>query len=238
MRGAARVGRPAPLRSDREHAGADQVGELRALPGVEHRVDLPQRLDHRVAQAFCALDAQVAAFLGPGFVELLEAQPVGERGHRAAIVHRRLGAFGLQLVEDLRQLRDLLLVEVELVGEEPQRPPDAEGAASAEVVTAVSPRSGLPAFTLACARAFAAAVPAARVLPPPHHAWVHASSNSPRLFAPGGDSQRGRNASRYPCKLTPGAAVSITRRVADYCSENARRKKCDCTPVASPVTVM
>src|SRR5207253_5161127 len=97
-------------------------------------------------------------------------------GHGAAIVHRGLGALGLELVEDLRQLLDLLLLEIQLVGEKPQRPAHAESAASAEVVTAAMPpasclpRAGLTAFVRS--RTFAAAVPP-RVLPPPEHAWIH-----------------------------------------------------------------
>ena len=104
----------------------------------------------------------------PGF---LAVNPMGKV---PAIVHRGLGALGLQLVEDLGELGDLLFAQVQLVGEEPERPADPESA-GAEVLSRAAPRTRLPARSaFTCVRAFAvsAAVPA-RVLPPPHHAWVH-----------------------------------------------------------------
>ena len=51
---------------------------------------------------------------------------VGEGRHRAPAIDLGLGALGLELVQDARQLADLPLVELELVGQEPERPPDAE----------------------------------------------------------------------------------------------------------------
>ena len=71
----------------------------------------------------------------PCLVERLAADGVGERGGGAAPVDLRLRALGLQLVEDARQLADLLLVELELVGEEAQRPPHAERAATLVTMT-------------------------------------------------------------------------------------------------------
>src|SRR5207302_9720196 len=108
----------------------------------------------------------------PRLVERVEPESVGERGHRAPVVHGRLGTLGLQLVEDLRQLRDLLFAQVQLVREEPERPADAERAAAEVIPGTAAPRTCLPT-AFAGVRAFAAAALPARVLPPPHHAWVH-----------------------------------------------------------------
>src|SRR5205814_7207083 len=55
---------------------------------------------------------------------------VRERRERAAMVHRGLRAFRLDLVENLRELADLRLFELQLVGEESQRPANSESAAS------------------------------------------------------------------------------------------------------------
>src|SRR6267378_2619007 len=63
---------------DAEGAGADQVGELGALLGVEHRVHAGQRLEHGVAQALRALHPQGSGVGGLEGVELVEAQGVGK----------------------------------------------------------------------------------------------------------------------------------------------------------------
>ncbi len=194
-----------------------KIGELGALRGVQHAVDPSQRLDHRVAQALGALHPQIAAFLRARLVELLEAQRVRERGHRAAVVHRGLGALRLQLVEDLGELRHLLFAEVQLVGEKAQRPAHAESAAAELVACAAAPRTGLPARGIACVRAFAAAVLPARLLPPPHHAWVHFFSSSPGRFAPGRGLQGvGTMPHAARAKLTPAPRKSTPR-----CGERA-----------------
>src|SRR5262249_49574456 len=44
---------------DAQRAGADQVGELGALLGIQHRVYARQRLEHRVAEPLRALHAQL-----------------------------------------------------------------------------------------------------------------------------------------------------------------------------------
>src|SRR5262249_19193118 len=120
----------------------------------------------------------------------------------AAVVDGRLGTLGLQLVEDLRQLLDLRLVEVQAVGEKPQRAPDAEGAAAAEIIAvaaveAASSTGGAPAGV-------GSASAAARVLPPMQHSWVHDVPLSPRQCAPGGCSKR--------VGTTPHATEKLTRR--------------------------
>ena len=72
------------------------------------------------------------ALAGLGDVERLAPDGVGEFRQGAAVVDLGLGPLGLELVEDPHQLGDLLLVQVELVGEEAERPPDAESATALE----------------------------------------------------------------------------------------------------------
>src|SRR5207249_385051 len=144
---------------------------------------------HRLAEPLRALDAQRSGVRRLHGVELLEAERIREARDDAAVVDGRLGALGLQLVEDLRQLLDLRLVEVQAVREKPQRAPDAEGAAAAEIVAVptveaeASPRGTLAGVGSATATA-------ARVLPPMQHSWVHDVPLSPRQCAPGGCCKR------------------------------------------------
>src|SRR5207237_5442032 len=99
---------------------------------------------------------------------------------------------GLELVQDLRQLGDLVLAEIQLEGEEPERPAHAEGAASAaELAAAAEPElEPVPFRTFAARTRTARSVPAGAGLPqPPHHAWVHRFSSSPgQLRLPAGSS--------------------------------------------------
>src|SRR5262249_2331354 len=120
----------------------------------------------------------------------LAADGVGERGGGAAAVDLRLRALGLQLAENARELADLLLVEIELVGEKAQWPPHAEGAgpelvvlrgrvdlapamaARAPITRAVSARTALGKGVTT------AAAPVG--LPPVQHTWMHHRSSSRR----------------------------------------------------------
>src|SRR5262249_59337845 len=112
----------------------DQVRQAQALLGVEHRVDLPQRLEHRVAEPLGALESQVPALGCLGVVERLTGDRVGERREGAAAVHFGLSPLDLQVVEDAGEFGNLALIEVELVGQESERPADAESAAAERVV--------------------------------------------------------------------------------------------------------
>src|SRR5712672_3044689 len=122
-------------------------------------MDPDERLDHRVPEPFGAHDAQVPAFASLGLVERLQPDGIGERRDGAPIVHRGLSALRLQLVEDLRELSDLLLAEVQLVGQEPERPPDSECAGAEVIAASAVPRPCLPTAAFARARALATAVP-------------------------------------------------------------------------------
>src|SRR5204862_3607465 len=95
---------------------------------AEHAVDLLECTGDRVAQPLGALHAQSAAFARLASVEGLAGHGVGEGGHRAPPVHLGLCALGLELVQDAGQLGHLLVVELELVGQEAERAADAEAA--------------------------------------------------------------------------------------------------------------
>src|SRR5579863_2496962 len=124
---------PAPRsdsKLDEQRACADQVGETLSLLGIEQRVDAAEGLGHGVAQALGRRDAQSASLLGTRLVERVLAERVRERRHRSPPVDLALGALDLELVEDAGKLGDLTLVELQLVGQEPQRTPDSERTAS------------------------------------------------------------------------------------------------------------
>jgi hypothetical protein len=55
------------------------------------------------------------------------------------VIDRPLGPLRLEIVEDARELGDLFVAEIELVGEEAQRPANAERAASEVAVVASVP---------------------------------------------------------------------------------------------------
>jgi hypothetical protein len=84
-----------------------------------------------------AVHAELAGVAGALLVEGLGPTASGEGGQRAPVIHLGLGALHLQLVEDLGELAHLALVELELVGQEAQRPAHAEATALAlEALTA------------------------------------------------------------------------------------------------------
>lgn len=110
----------------REDAGAHEIREALALILVEDAVDLAERLHHRFAESPCALHALIAALVRALFTEGRALDRVCEGRDRAALIDLCLGALGLQLVEDLRELPGLLFRELELVREKAERTADAE----------------------------------------------------------------------------------------------------------------
>src|SRR5208283_3704215 len=88
------------IASDRQNTGTDQVREPLPLFRAQERVDLLQGMNQRVAN-----------FRG---------------APNAAFVHLGLCPLRLELVQDSGQFGDLLLVQIELVGEESERPSDAK----------------------------------------------------------------------------------------------------------------
>src|SRR5688572_564297 len=127
-------GRHAPLlpgsrvTSERQGSRTNQVGQPRALLGIEQRVHARERPQYRVAQALRALQPEGCPVRGRGLVEALALDGVGEGGDRAAVVDRRLRALGLEVVQDVSQLAHLSFIELQAIGEKAQRSPDAEGA--------------------------------------------------------------------------------------------------------------
>jgi hypothetical protein len=125
----------------REHARTDQVREARALFRVEKRVDFSERLRHRLPQIFRALHAVFSGSLGFALVEGFFGDCVGETGDGAAIIDLRLRALRLQLVQDRGELGHLLIAEIELVRQKPQRPANAEPATSAVITSETTAES-------------------------------------------------------------------------------------------------
>src|SRR5438876_6507519 len=121
-----------PIRSEYHRARPDEERELRALLRAEYPVQPVERAHRRLAHALRALDPRPSRLGRPGGVEAVLGERVGERRRHAPVVDRRLGALGLQLVQDARHLARLRLVEPELEGEEAQRPPYAEGGGAEE----------------------------------------------------------------------------------------------------------
>jgi len=126
---------------DGDRPGANQVGEALALLAVEYGVDAAERANHGVAEAFRGFDAQVSGLRRLGAVERVLAECVGEGARGTAVVHRRLGAFRLQVIEDLCELGDLRLLQLELPCEEAKGPAYPEGA-TAEVVVVTAMTAG------------------------------------------------------------------------------------------------
>src|SRR6266403_1924323 len=121
-----------PIRSEYHRARADEERELRALLGAEHPVQPVERAHGRLPHALRALDPRPSRLGGPGRVEAVLGEQVGERRRHPPVVDRSLRALGLELVQDARQLARLRLLEAELEGEEAQRPSHAEGGAAEE----------------------------------------------------------------------------------------------------------
>src|SRR5262249_31512924 len=168
--------------SDLQRARADKVREPRPLIGIEQRVQIGERLQYRVAQPLGAAHPHRGRVAGGLRVEGRARDGVGEPGHGASGIDLGLRALGLERVQDAGKLGDLVLVEVELVGEEAERAPDAEGAGAELAEVARRGVSFAPAVGVAVAAppAAAAAGMAAPVVvtavvgaPPMHHPWVH-----------------------------------------------------------------
>jgi hypothetical protein len=191
---------------DLQRSGADQVGEPLALLRLEQRVQPSEGLGDGVSQVLGRGDADGAATARALGVEPLAADRVGERRGRAPAIHLCLRALGFQVVENASELSDLTLVEAELVGEKPQRTPDAERAGTEIAVVRRGHVSVMPtpvtATTegLTCKRAVlgmcATTVTGVTQTPPVHHSWIHRSSSRGGDSLPTGFFVRGHHASR------------------------------------------
>ncbi len=154
---------------ERDGSRADQVRERPALLGLEQRVQALERLERRVAHPLGALNAQRRSLTRATRVELIRRNGIGERREPLRAIDLALRALGLQLCEDLRHFGELLVVELELPGEEAQRTPHGSGAergVSARLHPSMASRRRSPAG------------PSIRRLatgePPPAHGGVHA----------------------------------------------------------------
>src|SRR5205814_1206140 len=122
-------------------------------------------------------------------IERLPLDRLGKGGEGTAVVHRGLSALGLELVQDLCELRDLGLVQAQPERQEPERSPDSEGSAAERGLDSLALAVGWGCLaandvSAACVRATVGSVTS--VLPPMHHRWSHRVLLSPGRFAPGG----------------------------------------------------
>src|SRR5262249_40054088 len=101
----------------RQRPGTDKVGEPFALFRPEQGVNGVEGGKQSSAQLGGALDAALAGSAGLVGIEALPRDGIGKLGPRPAVVHFCLGPFNLEFVEDAGELADLLLIQVELVGE-------------------------------------------------------------------------------------------------------------------------
>src|SRR5438132_10341836 len=124
-----------PIRSEYHRARADEERELRALLGAEHPVQPIERAYGRLPHALRALDPRPSRLGGPGRVEAVLGEQVGERRRHAPVVDRGLRALGLQLGQDARHLARLRLVDPVLEGNEAKRSPRPEAGGAEEATT-------------------------------------------------------------------------------------------------------
>ena len=132
---------PEPLRrarwSNAEDTTTDQVREALPLFRVQEGMDFLKRADERIPQLCRTLNPALAGASGLGGVKRVAGHCVGKLRECSAIIHLGLSSLGLDVVEDPDQSRDLLLVEVELVCKEPERPPDTKGRPALESIGVV-----------------------------------------------------------------------------------------------------
>ena len=111
---------------ERQDAGADQVGQALALVLVEQRVQPPERARHRVAQPLGGRDPRPAASLARASSNV---SPATASANADSDRRRSTSAWARSVFSSSRMRASsahLLLVELQLVGQEAQRPPDAE----------------------------------------------------------------------------------------------------------------
>jgi hypothetical protein len=120
--------------SDAQHSASDQVREPLPLLRVQERVDILKRTRERLSQSGRTFNAALAGACGLGRIKRLAADGVGKFGQRPPIIDLCLSSLRLEVVEDPHERVDLLLVEVELVREKPQRAPHTESRAALESI--------------------------------------------------------------------------------------------------------
>jgi hypothetical protein len=96
-------------------------------------MDRGQGARERVTQLGGALDAALAGSSGFVGVEGFTPDCIGELRSRTPVVHFGLRAFDLEFIEDAGEFGDLLLVQIELVGQKTQWAANAPAAAEARL---------------------------------------------------------------------------------------------------------
>ena len=112
--------------SNSEHARTYQIRQLLALASIQESVNLFEGPDQGLANLDRALNTALAGRTGFGSVERLAGNGVGKLGQRTAIVDFGLGSLGLEVIQDARQLGDLLFIEIEIVSQESEGPSNAK----------------------------------------------------------------------------------------------------------------
>src|SRR5262249_19708572 len=87
---------------------------------VQERMDLLESTEQRVANPRRALDSPFSGVGGLADVECLTDNGIGEFRQSPTVIHFSLSSLDLELVKNPGKLGDLLLVQVEFVGEEAQ----------------------------------------------------------------------------------------------------------------------
>lgn len=96
-------------------------------------MDARERGGDRVAQALGALHAEIASFTRTRLVVGARLDRVGEGRHRSTVIDLSLSTLGLELLDDARELGDLVVREIELVREEAERTAHTERTSAEEV---------------------------------------------------------------------------------------------------------
>ena len=96
-------------------------------------MDARERGGDRVAQALGALHAEIASFTRARLVVGARLDRVGEGRHRSTVIDLSLSTLGLELLDDARELGDLVFRQIELVREEAERTTHAERTSAEEV---------------------------------------------------------------------------------------------------------
>src|SRR5215470_17978092 len=97
----------ADRRSDSQRPSPYQIRQLSALLRLQHGMDLPQCLKHRLAQPLSALNSLGASLARLGLIERLTGYGIGQRRGGATPTDFGLSALGLEPVEDACQFGDL-----------------------------------------------------------------------------------------------------------------------------------
>jgi hypothetical protein len=161
-------------------ARPDQVRQALALIGIEQRVQPRKGGNERTADLLRAFHFQVRSFLRLGQVELGGRCKIGKRTRRTPPFHLGLSALGLQLGEHLRELSRLLLVQLELPGQKPQRTAHAERRARGEIrpIRIRGVRRGMTSVGEHRRPVIAAVRAATRACPPIDETRVHGTSSA------------------------------------------------------------